>query len=136
MKKISDSKILKDIKEYFSVYLIIGLFLLAVIFIVWSIYPFTRPPVITEYNLSEINSGVYVIHQQVVSDIPANNYEVATFSDDSGNVFTIKGDVNISYSEGTPKAILESRNYVYGNDITFYIPKGTVEYLGASGSGR
>ena len=107
------------------------------IIVFYSIYISIKPPVVTEYSLSELDDGVYVLYQQVVSNIPADNYEVATFSGNNGNVFTIKGNVNISYSEDEPKAILKSRDcVVYGDDITFYVPQGTVSYLGISGSGR
>lgn len=88
-----------------------------------------------EFQLSEIQDGVYAVYSTVVSSIPAHNYEMITICC-NGAIKTIKGNVHINYTNGHPYATYKETNLVNGDEIHIYVPYGTVEYQGATGIGR
>lgn len=91
----------------------------------------TRPPIIYQFELSEISDGIYAYRETTVSPIPAENYTMATVCDGSGNMHTVKGTVRIvNYVNSAPYAIWEDYNIVNADVITIYAPANTVEYLG------
>lgn len=105
------------------------------IFVWWAVCQITKPPVIYQFELAEISDGVYAYREVVESSIPAQNYTMATVCDKSGNIFTIKGTVNIvSQSDTEPYAVWEDWNIVNADVITIYAPLNTIEYLGAVAS--
>lgn len=88
-----------------------------------------------EYQLYEMNDGVYAIYYTTHSRAPAYNYEVVTLCC-NGNVYTFKGDVNISFTNGQPYAKVRSYNMVNSDDIYVYVPQGTVVYQPSVDIGR
>lgn len=80
-----------------------------------------------EYQLYEMSNGVYAIYYTTHSRAPAYNYEVVTLCC-NGNVYTFKGDVNISFTDGEPYAKVRNYNTVNSDDIYVYVPQGTVVY--------
>jgi len=94
------------------------------------------PPKVSQLNLSEISDGIYAYNETVVSSIPAQNYSMVTFCNESGNTIQIKGHVTIIYTDSKPYAVLEQYNYVNADRVTLYVPKGSVNYLGTVSVGR
>ena len=89
------------------------------------------------FKLSEITDGVYAYKETVVSSIPAYNYTIITICDQGGYEHTIKGSVRIVYQDAQqPYAVVKYYDIVYADEITLYVPSGTVQYLGTSTVGR
>ena len=89
------------------------------------------------YKISEIESGIYVKYSQVVSNIPANNYEIAIYQ--VGNeILTTKGNVEIHFTNEEPYVKIKKSIYVNNETAIFYVKENTVEYPGVStiSSGR
>lgn len=80
-----------------------------------------------EYQLNEMNDGVYAIYYTTHSRMPAQNYEVVTICG-NGNVFTLRGSVYISFTDGKPYAKVKNYNIVNSDEIYVYVPQGTVSY--------
>lgn len=80
-----------------------------------------------EYQLYEMNEGVYAIYYTTHSRAPAYNYEVVTVCC-NGNVYTFKGNVNISFTNDKPYVKVKNYNTVNSDDIYVYVPQGTVVY--------
>lgn len=80
-----------------------------------------------KYQLYEMNDGVYAIYYTTHSRVPAHNYEVVTLCCE-GNVYTLQGDVFISFTDDKPYAMVKRYNRVNDDDIYVYVPKGTVSY--------
>ena len=74
----------------------------------------------SNYDLQEIEPGIYAYTSTVVSNIPAENYEMCTVLI-NGQYITIKGTVKIAKSDGsTPKIKWENRRIVNGDTVTIY----------------
>ena len=86
------------------------------------------------YELQNIDDdGNYAIYHTVSSSIPADNYEVAyvCFND---TMYTLKGNVSITYTNDNPHVDIIRTHLVYGDDYNLYIPKGSVIYEGNVGT--
>lgn len=81
----------------------------------------------TKCELEEIESGIYTRYYQIVSSIPAHNYDVVEICI-NGNMRTYKGTVRITYTTEHPYAIIMQNNLVNSDKVFLYIPKGTVDY--------
>lgn len=83
-----------------------------------------------EYALSELDGGVYGIHVVSTSAIPAQNYEMVTVNI-SGQIYTIKGNVNIHYiTSGEPRIVWVNKNYVNNDIADLYVPEGSIRFDG------
>lgn len=80
-----------------------------------------------EYQLHEMNDGVYAIYYTTHSRVPAQNYEVVTICG-NGDVFTLRGHVHIFFTDGEPYVKIKDYNIVNGDKIYVYVPQGTVSY--------
>lgn len=80
-----------------------------------------------EYQLCEMEDGVYVIYYTTHSTVPAHNYEVVTLCC-NGNVYTFQGNVNVSFVNSEPYVKVRNYNTVNNDDIYVYVPQGTVCY--------
>lgn len=80
-----------------------------------------------EYQLCEMNDGVYAIYYTTHSRVPAHNYEVVMVCC-NGNVYTFKGNVNISFTDDEPYIKVKNYNTVNSDDVYVYVPQGTVCY--------
>ena len=95
------------------------------------------PPSSQTLELSEIQDGIYVYQERVVSSVPAQNYTIITVCDINGNMLTIKGASSIVlYEDGAPYAIWEKSHMANSDNIILYVPKRSVEYLGSRRSGK
>lgn len=105
---------------------IIGIITALLLFIVCMIH-YGNQSTENTYQLSEINEGAYVIYYNTHSRVPAQNYEVAIVCC-NGNIYTFKGDVQISYVGTDPYATVKQYNLVNSDEVHIYVPKGTVAY--------
>ena len=80
---------------------------------------------IVEYDLVELEDGVYGYYNAVTSNIPAENYEMIVLCL-NGQIYTLKGDVNIHYTEDKCKLIWTDVNIVHGDTFEVYVPTGTI----------
>ena len=107
------------------------MFVVVVLLFVYNFYLDSHPK-IYEFELSELESGVYAYREEVVSAIPAQNYTMTTVRDTSGNVFTIKGSLSVVNTETEkPHAVWTDKNIVNADSITIYAPAKSVVYIGA-----
>lgn len=79
-----------------------------------------------EYTLTELSDGVYGYYNAVTSNIPAENYEMIVLCL-NGQIYTLKGDVNIHYTDGECKLIWNDVKLVNGDTYEVYVPSGTIE---------
>lgn len=81
-----------------------------------------------QYSLIELNDGVYAVCTNVVSNVPANNYEMITICC-NGQIRTYKGYASITYTDKEPYAIVRDYyNLVNGEEVFIYVPYGSVEF--------
>lgn len=97
--------------------------------IIWVGDRVTSQNTTREYNLSELQDGIYGIHVVSTSAIPAQNFEMVTVNID-GQIYTIKGNVNVYYTDEAPKIIWIDYNLVNGDTANLYVPEGTIRYDG------
>lgn len=79
-----------------------------------------------EYTLTELSDGVYGYYNAVTSNIPAENYEMIVLCF-NGQIYTLKGDVNIHYTDNECKLIWTDVNLVHGDTFEVYVPSGSIE---------
>lgn len=107
------------------------MFVVVVLLFVYNFYLDSHPK-IYEFELSELESGVYAYREEMVSAIPAQNCTMTTVRDTSGNVFTIKGSLSVVNTETEkPHAVWTDKNIVNADSITIYAPAKSVVYIGA-----
>lgn len=87
-----------------------------------------------EYRLSEISDGVYGTYNNVVSNVPADNYDVITLCCD-GKIRTFKGSVHIAYTNSDPYVVHKDVNCVNADVLYVYVPFDTIVYQGTTGIG-
>lgn len=79
------------------------------------------------YELEEIKPGTYAIYN-TVSYCMDDKYEVVTICY-NGKIHVIQGTVNIHQTNDKPYAdIISKPHRKYSDEITIYVPKGTVEF--------
>ena len=87
------------------------------------------------YDLQEVDSGVYAIYYNTYSRVPAQNYEVITVCSNN-SIYTFKGNIQISYVDTKPYAIVKQCNLMNSDEVHIYVPKGTVAYEESVNIGR
>lgn len=108
-------------KEY-AIMAVAGIVLtiLGVVLMIANVEYNSSHPIVSNYDLQEIEPGIYAYTSTVVSNIPAENYEMCTVLI-NGQYITIKGTVKIAKSDGsTPKIKWENRRIVNGDTVTIY----------------
>lgn len=108
-------------KEY-AIMAVAGIVLtiLGVVLMIANVEYNSSHPIVSNYDLQEIEPGIYAYTSTVVSNIPAENYEMCTVLI-NGKYITIKGTVKIAKSDGsTPKIKWENRRIVNGDTVTIY----------------
>lgn len=113
---------------------IIGIITAFLLFIVCVVH-YGNQSTENTYQLSGINEGVYAIYYNTHSRVPAQNYEVVTVCC-NGNIYTFKGDVQISYVDTEPYITVKQYNLVNSDEVCIYVPKGTVVYEESVNIGR
>lgn len=78
-----------------------------------------------EYKLTEVSDGVYGYYYRISSRVPAENCECITLCC-NGQILSFKGSVWIVYSDEEPRVFIKSYNIHNGDEITVYVPKGTI----------
>lgn len=87
-----------------------------------------------EYQLTEIQDGIYGTYSTVVSSIPAQNYDIVTLCC-NGSIKTFKGAVHIAYTDGETYVKYKNSNTVNADELWVYVPFGTIDYQGTTGIG-
>ena len=87
-----------------------------------------------EFQLTEIQDGVYGVTSTVVSSIPAQNYDIITLCC-NGQIRTFKGTIHIAYTNANPYVIYRSTNLANADELYVYVPFDTIEYQGVTGVG-
>lgn len=108
-------------KEY-AIMAVAGIVLtiLGVVLMIANVEYNSSHPIVSNYDLQEIEPGIYTYTSTVVSNIPSENYEMCTVLI-NGQYITIKGTVKIAKSDGsTPKIKWENRRIVNGDTVTIY----------------
>ena len=108
-------------KEY-AIMAVTGIVLtiLGVVLMIANVEYNSSHPIVSNYDLQEIEPGIYAYTSTVVSNIPSENYEMCTVLI-NGQYITIKGTVKIAKSDGsTPKIKWENRRIVNGDTVTIY----------------
>lgn len=89
-----------------------------------------------EYEIEEIQNGIYVRYESTVSRVPAHNYEIITVCV-NGQLKTYKGSVEFVFTENENKIeVTEKPNMVRNDKVIVYTSKNSVEYLGTVGIDR
>ena len=118
----------KTTKEYIKSTLFIICILALIFFGVYKLVSYGEYTEEYSYKLEEVKTGIYAIYNAVSSTTPAHNYEVVTICY-NGQIRVFQGTVNIQQTNDTPHADIISRPHMnYNDEITIYIPKGTVEF--------
>lgn len=109
--------------------MIIGLILVGVVFVcLKSCVDYARAENTYTLELSEIETNIFAIREEVISAIPAENYTLITICDTKGNVHSIKGKCNIVIqNDVSPYAVIVDRNIVNCDGITLYIPMNSIK---------
>lgn len=80
-----------------------------------------------EYELEEIESGIYARTYHVLSTISDRDYDVIEICI-NGKVCTYKGAVNITYTSKNPYVVIMENNLVNDDKVFVYVPPNTVDY--------
>lgn len=91
-----------------------------------SCYEYVTYENVVEYELAEIDDGIYGYYNSVASDIPAENYEMIVLCFNR-SIYTLKGNVDIHYTDGEAKLIWKDVNIVHGDEFDVYVPYNTIE---------
>lgn len=87
----------------------------------YSTYSETR-----EYSLDYVDGGIYGYYNAVTSNIPAENYEMIVLCL-NGQIYTLKGDVNIHYTDNEHRLVWTATNIVNGDTFDIYVPFDSIE---------
>ncbi len=79
-----------------------------------------------EYNLSEIEPGIYATYKTVSSAAPAYNYQMITLCV-NGQIVTYQGIVKIIYSDD-PHVFISDCNIINSDEITAFVPKNSIRF--------
>ena len=78
-----------------------------------------------EFQLDELEPGVYCRYNRRISAIPAYNFDMLTIVI-NGQVYSVNGTVRIHYSENEHRILWERRKIINSDGLDLYIPKGSV----------
>ena len=79
-----------------------------------------------EYSLTELDDGIYGYYNAVTSNIPSENYEMIVLCL-NGQIYTLKDDVNIHYTDNEHRLVWTSTNIVNGDTFDIYVPFDSIE---------
>ena len=107
---------------------------LFIVYFVWvigdSIYRHYNPIEWTA-TIEELESGIYGYISTMVSNVPAENYEMLTVLC-NGTYMNIKGHVKIVYDSNTPYIEYKSTNTVNADSVIVHVQKGQIKNNGVS----
>ena len=116
---------MKIVKKIFVCILIIAI-VLGCVSCMRSCHEYSTYNNTVEYSLTELGDGIYGYYNAVTSSIPAENYEMIVLCL-NGQIYTLKGDVNIHYTDNERKLIWTDVNVVHGDTFEVYVPSGSIE---------
>lgn len=79
----------------------------------------------SEFQLDELEPGVYCRYNRCVSARPAYNFDMLTIVI-NGQVYSVNGTVRIHYSENEHRILWERRKIINSDSLDLYVPKGSV----------
>lgn len=82
-------------------------------------------------TIEELESGIYGYISTMVSNVPAENYEMLTVLC-NGTYMNIKGHVKIVYDSNTPYIEYKSTNTVNADSVIVHVQKGQIKNNGVS----
>ena len=82
-------------------------------------------------TVEELESGIYRYTSPMVSNVPAENYEMLTVLC-NGNYMNIKGHVKIVYDSNAPYIEYKSTNTVNDDSVIIHVQKGHIKNNGVS----
>lgn len=82
-------------------------------------------------TIEELEPGIYGYTSTMVSNIPAENYEMLTVLCD-GTYVNIKGHVKIVYDSNAPYIEYKSTNTVDADSVIIHVQKGQIKNNGVS----
>lgn len=82
-------------------------------------------------TIEELESGIYGYTSTMVSNVPAENYEMLTVLC-NGTYMNIKGHVKIVYDSNTPYIEYKSTNTVNTDSVIVHVQKGQIKNNGVS----
>lgn len=82
-------------------------------------------------TIEELESGIYGYTSTIVSNVPAENYEILTVLC-NGTYMNIKGHVKIVYDSNTPYIEYKSTNTVNADSVIVHVQKGQIKNNGVS----
>lgn len=82
-------------------------------------------------TIEELESGIYGYTSTMVSNVPAENYEMLTVLC-NGTYMNIKGHVKIVYDSNTPYIEYKSTNTVNVDSVIVHVQKGQIKNNGVS----
>lgn len=82
-------------------------------------------------TIEELESGIYGYTSAMVSNVPAENYEMLTVLC-NGSYMNIKGHVKIVYDSNAPYIEYKSTNTVNADSVIIHVQKGQIKNNGVS----
>lgn len=82
-------------------------------------------------TIEELESGIYGYTSTMVSNVPAENYEMLTVLC-NGTYMNIKEHVKIVYDSNTPYIEYKSTNTVNADSVIVHVQKGQIKNNGVS----
>lgn len=82
-------------------------------------------------TIEELESGIYGYTSTMVSNVPAENYEMLTVLC-NGTYMNIKGHVKIVYDSDAPYIEYKSTNTVNADSVIIHVQKGQIKNNGVS----
>lgn len=82
-------------------------------------------------TIEELQSGIYGYTSAMVSNVPAENYEMLTVLC-NGTYMNIKGHVKIVYDSNAPYIEYKSTNTVNADSVIIHVQKGQIKNNGVS----
>lgn len=83
------------------------------------------------YDLQDMGGGIYARYSQTVSNIPAQNYEIAIYQ--IGNtIYTARGNVDVKFTDESPYAEIKESEFVNETTVILYVPSNGICFDGVS----
>ena len=116
------------IKRKIKVYAISFILVIIVLFGIFKLISYIYYTEEYSYEFQEVKDGIYAIYYSVSSNVPSHNYDVVTICH-KGQIRTLQGKISIRQTDNISHIDVIARpNMNNADEITVFIPKGTVEF--------
>lgn len=123
----------ETIKAYIKSIISVIVIIAAIFFLMYKFSSYVEYTEEYSYNLQEIKDGTYVIYHSASSNTSFHNYDVITVCYND-QIHRFQGTVNIQQANDKPYIEITAKPHkYYGDKITVFIPKGTVEFADNGG---